>query len=94
MERYGVSDPTKDTAAGKFSDPAVQASYDQLLASGSGGEKAAFEAGKRVEQADLDDLGRALDGLSAPDAKQVYTHLADASKRHLQRSIGGPPGKR
>jgi hypothetical protein len=24
-----------------------------------------------------------LDRLSAPDAKQAYTHLVDASKRHL-----------
>lgn len=83
MQRYGVSDPTKDVAAGKFSDPAVQTTYDQLLASGSGSEQAAFAAGKRVEQTDLDDLQRALTGLDAPDAKQVYTHLVDASKRHL-----------
>lgn len=83
MDRYGVTDPTKGVAAGTFSDPGVQATYDRLLKAGSASDKAAFEAGRTVEQADIDALTRALDGLSAPDAKQVYTFLKDASQRHL-----------
>jgi hypothetical protein len=83
LDRYGLPDPTAGKAAGQFSDPAWQADYDRLLAQGSAGEKAALEAAQAVERADIDDLESALDGLSAPDVKQVYTHLLTASRHHL-----------
>ena len=83
LGRYEVADPTVGQAAGKFTDSAVRASYDRLLAEGSKDQKTALGIARTVEQTDIDDLTRALAGLSAPDAQQVYTHLVTASRQHL-----------
>lgn len=83
LQRYDVADPTAGTTAGKFSDPAVQATYDKLLAEGNANQTAALGVGKKVEQTDIADLKAALAGLSAPDVTQVYTNLIAASERHL-----------
>jgi hypothetical protein len=83
LARYGVADPTAGKAAGQFSDPAVQATYDKLLAQGRAGQAAALQVGVTVEQTDIADLTAALNGLSAPDVTQVYTRLRAASQHHL-----------
>jgi hypothetical protein len=83
LERYGLADPTAGKAAGRFSDGSWQADYDRLLAQGSADEKAALDVGMVVERADIEDLEDALGGLTAPDVKQVYTHLVMASRHHL-----------
>ncbi|SDT80859.1 ferritin-like domain-containing protein [Actinoplanes derwentensis] len=83
LSRYGVADPTTGEPAGKFSDPAAQASYDTLLAQGQAGQAAALQVGVTVEQTDIADLTAALGGLSAPDVTQVYTQLRMASQHHL-----------
>lgn len=83
LARYGLADPTAGKPAGQFSDPAVQASYDKLLAQGQASQAAALQAGQTVEKADIADLQAALNGLTAPDVQQVYTHLLTASQHHL-----------
>jgi hypothetical protein len=83
LSRYGVADPTAGEAAGQFSDAAVQATYDKLLAKGQAGQAAALQVGVTVEQADIADLTAALNGLSATDVKQVYRRLRMASQHHL-----------
>ena len=83
LARYQVTDPTAGAAAGRFTDPAVQATYDDLLAKGSAGERAAFEAGRTVEQADIAQLQATANGLTAPDAQRVYEHLLAGSRQHL-----------
>jgi hypothetical protein len=83
LARYEVTDPTAGATAGRFSDPAVQRSYDDLLAKGAAGERAALEAGRTVEQADIAQLQSAIQGLTAPDVQRVYDHLLTASRQHL-----------
>lgn len=83
MARYGVTDPTSGQAAGRFTDGAVAATYDRLLAEGSTSEQAALGVARQVEQTDIDDLRKALVGLDAADVSQVYTRLSEASQRHL-----------
>jgi hypothetical protein len=39
--------------------------------------------GQTVEQTDIDDLRTALNGLTAPDVRQVYARLLAASQHHL-----------
>lgn len=82
LARYAITDPTAGAAAGRFTDPAVQASYDDLLAKGVVGERAALEVGRTVEQADIAQLQAAVQGLTAPDVQQVYEHLLAASEQH------------
>ncbi len=83
LDRYGLTDPTAGKPAGQFSDPAVQATYDRLLAQGQAGQTAALQIGRQVEQTDINDLRAALDGLTAPDVQQVYNRLLAASQQHL-----------
>jgi hypothetical protein len=83
LTRYGLADPTANTAAGTFTDATVQATYDRLLKQGSVDRAAALEVGQQVERTDIADLRAALDGLTAPDVKQIYTHLLNASQHHL-----------
>jgi hypothetical protein len=83
LQRYGVTDPTANQPAGTFTDPAVQATYDKLLTQGKQSLSAALAAGQQDERTDITDLKAALNGLAAPDVKQVYTNLLAASQRHL-----------
>jgi hypothetical protein len=83
LDRYGLTDPTADKPAGQFSDEGVQATYDRLLAQGQANQAAALKVGQTVEQSAIDGLRAALDGLTAPDVKQVYTRLLAASQQHL-----------
>jgi hypothetical protein len=83
LDRYGVPDPTAGRAAGSFADPAVQATYDRLLAQGSTGLRSALDVGAAVERTDIADLRAASGGLTAPDVRQVYDRLLAASEQHL-----------
>jgi hypothetical protein len=83
LERYGLTDPTAGKPAGHFEDPAVQATYDDLLARGNTGQAAALQVGQQVERAGIAGLRAALDRLTAPDVRQVYTQLLTASRMHL-----------
>jgi hypothetical protein len=83
LDRYGLPDPTAGKPAGQFSDPAIRANYDKLLAQGQANQAAALQVGQTVEKADIADLQAALNGLTAPDVQQVYTHLLTASQHHL-----------
>jgi hypothetical protein len=83
LDRYGLADPTAGVADGRFSDPAVQATYDRLLAEGRADLAAALRVGQTVEQTQVDDLRGAQNGLTAPDVTQVYENLLQASQRHL-----------
>lgn len=89
MERYGVTDPTVDHAAGVFSDESLQKLYDELLVQGQASQEGAFEAGRTVEKTDIEGLTAAAEGATtAPDAKAVFTRLLEASKHHLA-AFGG-----
>jgi len=83
LDRYGLTDPTAGKSAGQFSDPAAQASYDQLLARGQASQAAAVQAALQIEQRAIDALGAGLDGLTAPDVQRVYTQLLAAERQHL-----------
>jgi hypothetical protein len=83
LGRYEMTDPTAGGAAGSFTSPTVQSAYDELLAQGSKSEQDALKAGRQVEQTDIADLAKALNGLTAPDVRQTYTQLLSASTTHL-----------
>ena len=83
LERYRVADPTAGKATGSFASATVQTTYGRLLKQGSASQQAALGVGVTVEQDDIAALQRARTGLSAPDVRQVYTHLLTASRRHL-----------
>ena len=83
LTRYGIADPTAGRPAGEFNDPAVRATYHRLLTEGQADRAAAIRVGQTVEQGDINALRTALDGLTAPDVRQVYGHLLITSQHHL-----------
>lgn len=83
LDRYGIADPTAGKPAGQFSDPTVQAAYDELLARGQASQAAAAQVGQQVEQRAIDAMQAAMGGMSAPDVQQVYTRLLAAEQQHL-----------
>ena len=83
LERYGVADPTAGEAAGTFSDARFQDLYSQADRR-SQHPQAALDAGVKVEQTDIADLGGCPRfGDFAPDVTQVYDALISGSQRHL-----------
>jgi hypothetical protein len=82
LDRYDLGDPTSEVT-GEFTDPDLQALYDDLLASGSTSLADAAQAGITVERTDIADLTDAIAIADAPDVVQVLSSLRDGSERHL-----------
>lgn len=87
LDRYGIADPTSGRAVGDFADPELQALYTSLV------ERAdtpadALGVGVTIERLDIADLDDAMQGLTAPDVLNAYTHLRQGSERHLT-AFGG-----
>jgi len=82
-EQAGVDTSTLSVTAGTFSNAALQALYNSLLAAGDDSLEAALQAAITVEQTDIADLA----GYSAnPELGLlgiVYAHLEQASENHL-----------
>lgn len=83
LRRYGIPDPVAGMARGEYADPAFEALYDRLVASGSTGDAAAIAAGIRIERLDIGDLNAAIRVVARPDVKRVLVNLRTASRHHL-----------
>lgn len=83
MKDYGVVDPTRGDAVGKFDDPAVQKLYDQLISKGKASLTDAAAAGITIEKLDIADLDKALTSKPAADITAVLKALRAGSVRHL-----------
>jgi hypothetical protein len=87
LDRYGLADPALDP--GKFTDPALQALYDQLIGQGTVSLEEALKIGALVEQTDIDDLQARLAQTDNADIQLVYNNLMSASYNHLSAFTGG-----
>jgi hypothetical protein len=85
LDRYGLEDPAAGNPVGVFSDPAIQALYEELLARGRTSLVEALKAGATIEDLDIVDLReRASD---APDVARVYASLEKGSGNHLRAFV-------
>jgi hypothetical protein len=87
LTRYDITDPTAGKPVGTFATDRVQRLYDELV-NGATTSARAIDAGVTVEETDIADLTKALDGLSAQDVTFVYKNLRNASEHHLA-AFGG-----
>jgi hypothetical protein len=87
LDRYGLADPALDP--GKFSDPTLQALYDQLIAQGSVSLEEALKVGVLIEQTDIADLQVRLAQTDNADIQLVYNNLLNGSYNHLSAFTGG-----
>jgi len=88
LERYGIADPVANDAVGVFTNPNLQALYDQLVAQGGQSEAEALKVGATVEDVDIFDLQKALANTDNADIRQVYASLMAGSENHLRAFVG------
>jgi hypothetical protein len=84
LDRYNLPDPAANTAVGEFTDPALQALYDQLVADGSESLEAALKVGAAIEEIDILDLEERAAITDNADILQVYENLTKGSRNHLR----------
>lgn len=82
LDRYNLADPTAGKSIGQFTSADISSLYTDLLASATS-VTAAYQVGVTIEKDDLVELGKADDGVTAPDVALVYANLTKASERHL-----------
>ncbi len=83
LERYGLPDPAEDTAVGVFTNPELQALYDQLMEEGSQSLADALRVGALVEEVDIVDLEDYIEQTDNEDVLLVYQNLLKGSYNHL-----------
>ena len=83
IEKYGLENPLQDEV-GKFTNPDIQALYDQLVAQGSQSAVDALKVGALIEEVDIKDLDEAIADAQAPDVIQIFENLRSGSYNHLR----------
>ena len=84
LDRYGIADPAAGNDVGQFTDPDLQALYDELVELGSQSLADALRVGVTIEQVDIDDLQQELATVEHQDIQRVYERLEQGSQNHLQ----------
>lgn len=82
LNTYGLSDP-RSTEVGVFTNPELQALYDQLIAQGMTGQTEAYKVGVLIEETDIADLTTAISTTSDPVIISTLEKLRSASESHL-----------
>jgi hypothetical protein len=83
LKLYGVPDPAIDMP-GRFSQPQLQAAYDEYLARGVLSYVDALKVGVDIELMDIDDLSIAMDETDRVPLEQHYRHLLIGARNHLR----------
>lgn len=81
LVEYDLADP-RSQEVGVFTDPGLQALFDQLVADGAASRAAAIDVGILIEQTDIADLQSTLDG-APDDVAVVVERLLRGSENHL-----------
>ncbi len=84
----GIEDPVKNAGPGEFVNEEIQNLYDELVTKGSVSALEALTVGAIIEDLDIYDLKRLLDGTDDPLTIQVYSALLRGSENHM-RSFAG-----
>jgi len=84
LDRYGLADPATGNPIGVFTNPELQALYNQLIAQGSQSFAAALKVGGAIEEIDTRDLQVRHAGTTHADLKSMYTNLLNSSYNHLR----------
>ncbi|MEZ4519858.1 MAG: DUF2202 domain-containing protein [Chloroflexota bacterium] len=87
LDRYGIDDPAAGNPAGVFTNPELQALYDQLVAQGSVSLADAFYVGATIEEVDIVDLQESLATSTNSDITTLYQNLLSGSESHLRAFV-------
>jgi hypothetical protein len=86
IERYGLQDPAQ-AGIGAFTNPDLQALYNELVARGSQSLSEALKVGAAIEEIDILDLQERLAATDQADIQQVFTNLLNGSTNHLRAFV-------
>jgi hypothetical protein len=81
--KAGLDTSTISDEAGIYTNSEIQDLYTTLLAQGSLSSEDAINVGILIEQTDIADLQSAIESTDVTLLGQVYSHLLDASTKHL-----------
>jgi hypothetical protein len=82
LSSYGVIDP-RSQDIGVFTNPELQALYDQLVTQGMTSQTEAYAVGVLIEQTDIADLTSAIGTTTDSSIISVLEKLRSASESHL-----------
>jgi len=82
-----LDDPAKDKANGEFSNPDLQALYDELIAQGSLSLTDALKVGAAIEEIDILDLEEYIDQTNDTEITMSYQNLLEGSYNHLRSFV-------
>lgn len=88
IDRYGLTDPVGDNDIGEFTDPGLQALYDQLVADGRVSLTDGLAVGALIEETDLADLRVLIATTDNADVALIAHNLAAGSRNHLRAFVG------
>ncbi|MGR2752315.1 DUF2202 domain-containing protein [Agromyces arachidis] len=83
LEARDLDDP-RSAEVGEFTDPALQAMYDDLVARGTSSLDEAVAVGVLIEQTDIADLSAAIEGADDEAIVSVMERLLAGSENHLR----------
>lgn len=82
LNTYGLTDP-RSSEIGVFTNPDLQALYDQLIAQGMTSQTEAYKVGVLIEETDITDLTTAINSTSDATIVTTLEKLRSASESHL-----------
>ena len=83
LNQYGLEDPAAGNNIGVFTNPDLQALYDDLVSQGNQSYEAALLVGGLIEEVDIADLRTELESTNVAAIQQIYQSLLSASGNHL-----------
>ncbi len=83
LDRYGLKDPAS-SSVGVFTNPELQALYNDLVKQGSLSLVDALKVGAAIEEIDILDLQERLAETDNADIQQVFNNLLRGSYNHLR----------
>jgi hypothetical protein len=73
LDRYGIADPAAGNDIGEFTNPDLQALYDELVALGQQSLADGYRVGALIEETDIQDLIEELETVEHSDIQRVTT---------------------
>jgi hypothetical protein len=86
LDRYGLSD-LASSEVGVFTNPDLQALYNELVARGEQSLGEALKTGAAIEEIDILDLEKDLALINQADIQQVFQNLLKGSENHLRAFV-------
>ncbi len=87
LDTFNIPDPADTSPAGAFTNPDLQALYDDLIAIGKKSLGDALKVGAAIEEIDILDLEESLLEVQNPNIQRVYENLLRGSENHLRAFI-------